>query len=268
MSPRRARAAGQVAGKATGQAMAEFAVALGVLALLLAGLPALQRYHQLQFAAVGAARESAWLASWRSAAAPAARPTLDLAQLQARWLPEGKGDSAGQAPGESGVQPVASDARLAVSRAGLPGAAGSAAQALLLPLQPLTALGIGGASASGLRADGLIHANASLEVATPGTLPEPFGGLRLTLQEQYALAADGWGAAGPAQVASRVQALVPSSLVARVPGLVEVGTTLLSLLEPQFRHFCPGYVNPEIVPADRLVRGSDGLPVTSWRSPC
>jgi hypothetical protein len=90
----------------------------------------------------------------------------------------------------------------------------------------------------------------------------------LSLEEQHVLAADGWGAAGPAQVASRVASLVPSSLLARVPGLVAVGTTLLSVIEPQFRHFCPGYVDPEVVPVDRLSRAADDTPAISWRAAC
>jgi hypothetical protein len=61
---------------------------------------------------------------------------------------------------------------------------------------------------------------------------------------------------------------VPTSLLARVPGLVTVGTALLSVIEPQFRHFCPGIVDPEIVPADRLARAVDEAPVTGWRVTC
>ena len=259
-------ARGRVA--ARGQAMAEFAVALGVLALLLTGLPVLQRYHQLQFAAVGAARESAWLASWRGTAAPPGQGALDLAQLQGRWLPEGATAPGASSGSRDDSQPVAGAVRVAVSRESLPGIAGQGAQALLLPLRPLQALGAGGGPGADLRADGFIRASASLAVSTPGALPEPFGGLGFTLDEQHALAADGWGAAGPAHVVSRVQALVPSSLLDRVPGLVSVGTALLSLIEPQFRHLCPGFVNPEIVPADRLSRDAGDVPVTSWRATC
>lgn len=258
--------------RASGQAMAEFAVAVGVLALLLAGLPALQRYHQLQFAAVGAARESAWLGSWRDIGAPAAAvaPGLvpGLAQLRSRWLPGGDADAgAGGGGGGAHGEADARELRIGLSRPGLPGAAGAGTRALLLPLRPLAALG-GSASSGGLRAGGLVQATVSLEVATPAELPEPFGGLGLTLREQHVLAADGWGAAGPAQVVARVQPLVPSSLLARVPGLASVGTALLSLIEPQFRHFCPGLVDPEIVPADRLGRGSADEPPTDWRPRC
>ncbi|MFM2289494.1 MAG: hypothetical protein RL684_2637 [Pseudomonadota bacterium] len=231
-------------------------MALSVLSLLLAGLPVLQRYHQLQFAAVGAARESAWLASWNIAGAA----RVDLAQLQARWLPEGA------TPSDAGpaTQPAAVQAGVDAARSSLPGLAAQGAQALLLPARPLQALGSG----FDLRADGLIRARASLQVATPDHLPAPFGGLALTLSEQHALVADGWGAAGPAQVAKRAGGLVPTSLLARVPGLVTVGTALLSVIEPQFRHFCPGIVDPEIVPADRLARAVDEAPVTGWRVTC
>ena len=247
-----------------GQAMAEFAVAVGVLALLLAGLPVLQRYHQLQFAAVGAARESAWLSSWRAGGATPAQVSLNLQQVQGRWLPEGAGTAALQDP----PQPAATAVLFTGSRAPLPGVAGQGAQALLLPLRPLQALGSGGAAGADLQADGLVRARASLEVATPGSVPGPYAGLSLVLEEQHALVADGWGAAGPAQVASRVSSLVPSSLLARVPGLVTLGTALLSVIEPQFRHFCPGYIDPEIVPADRLSRAVDELPASPWRFAC
>jgi hypothetical protein len=244
--------------------MAEFAVAVGVLALLLAGLPVLQRYHQLQFAAVGAARESAWLSSWRAGVATPAQVVLDLQQVQGRWLPEGAGNAALQVP----PQPTATSVRFSASHGPLPGMAGQGAQALLLPLRPLQVLGSGSAAGADLQANGLVHARASLEVATPGNAPEPYAGLGLVLEEQHVLVADGWGAAGPAQVVTRVSSLVPSSLLARVPGLVTVGTTLLSAIEPQFRHFCPGYIDPEVVPADRLSRAVNELPASSWRIAC
>ena len=79
---------------------------------------------------------------------------------------------------------------------------------------------------------------------------------------------DDWSAAGPAQVAERAGWLVPT---ARLPALRSVARALavpLSLLEPAMRDFCPGRVDPEVVPVDRLGPADSSLPPGHWVSPC
>ena len=50
-----------------GQALAEFAVSVGVLATLLLGMPVICRYHELQVATIEGARRLAFESSWRGA---------------------------------------------------------------------------------------------------------------------------------------------------------------------------------------------------------
>jgi hypothetical protein len=245
-----------------GQAIAEFVVAVSVLALLLMGLPAIQRYHQLQFAGIGAARALAWLGELpgepaASANAGATAADRERQGLYARWLPDaGAGDDAGIAQLDS-LQPATSDARL-------PGLAGAASQALLLPFQLLSLLGSG----ADLKAEGLRSAQVSLNVSSPDSLPAPFAGLALELVERHAVLADGWGASGPAQAAARAGGLVPTAALAAVRPLLDVGTAVLSVLEPSLRQLCLGQVNAEVVPVDRLTTGSSSTPATRWVPPC
>jgi hypothetical protein len=244
-----------------GQAMAEFAVAASLLALLLLGLPAIQRYHQLQFAGIGAARTLAWLGAvplpQAGGMAPAAG-NLDVAALHAGWLPEDAAQRDGDLAQLQSIQPVVGQSRL-------PGLAGDGTQALLLPFRALQGFGSG----FDLRADGLRSAHATLHVASPESLPEPFAGLSLDLDEQHVVLADGWGAAGPGQAASRAGGLVPTHMLAPAQSMLSVGTLLLSVLEPGFRQLCLGLVNPEVVPADRLGNGNgNSAPVTTWVPRC
>jgi hypothetical protein len=237
--------------------MAEFVVALGLLSLLLLGLPALQRYHQLQFAGIGAVRELAWLGS--------REPAPGLETLHAQWLPEGPAKRDPHLADVASLEPV-------ISQATLPGVAGEATQALLLPFRPLQALGSG----FDLDANGLRRAQLTVHVQGPDSLPDPFGGQALDLSEHYSLLADGWGASGVAQAATRSGGLMPTQVFAQARPLLAVGTLLLSVLEPAIRQLCLGQVNPEVVPADRLGtgtgtgngNGSAGAPVTTWVAPC
>ena len=254
---------------ACGQATTEFVVSLGVLSTLLLGLPALQRYHQLQFAGIGAARELAWLGSADpvgdggsgGSGGNAAATQLDV--FRAQWLPGGTGHFDQQLADVASLEPV-------VARAGLPGLAGDATQALLLPFRPLQALG----ASVDLDANGLRSAQLRLHVQSPGSLPEPFNGLALDLAERHAVLANGWGAGGVAQAASRAGGLVPTQVLAPARPMLSVGTLLLSVLEPDFRKLCLGLVDPEVVPADRLANGGtggrdgSGTAVTPWVPPC
>jgi hypothetical protein len=243
-----------------GQAMVEFAVAAGLLALLLLGLPAIQRYHQLQFAGIGAARLLAWSGSvpeLGSTGASGAAGGLTVESLHAGWLPEA---AAGRDENVAHVQSIEPD----VQQSKLPGLAGEGTQALLLPFRVLQGFGSG----FDLGADGLRTAKATLHVASPDSLPAPFAGLALDLDERHVVLADGWGASGPAQVARRAGGLVPTQALAPAKSLLDVGTLLLSVLEPSIRQLCLGQVNPEVVPADRLGNGNTGAPVTRWVLPC
>ena len=246
---------------AHGQAMAEFVVALGVLSILLLGLPALQRYHQLQFAGIGAARELAWLGSADPAGGVGDPAAGQLDTVRAQWLPGGADHVDAQLADVASLE-------LGVAAGRLPGVAGDATQALLLPFRPLQALGAG----FDLDSNGLRSAQLTLHVHSPDALPAPFNGLALDLTERHSVLANGWGASGVAQAAHRAGGLVPTNVLAPARPLLTVGTLLFSVLEPDFRKLCLGLVDPEVVPADRLAdplaKGSNGALVTQWVPPC
>jgi hypothetical protein len=51
---------------------------------------------------------------------------------------------------------------------------------------------------------------------------------------------------------------------------LSLGKGLLALVEPAIREFCPGIVDPEQVPADRLAGGqsAEGPPTSGWNARC
>jgi hypothetical protein len=139
---------------------------------------------------------------------------------------------------------------------------------LLAPFALLRALGSG----FDLRDDGLQRVRLDAQLSAPDGLPDPFNGVAVQLHSTYALLGENWASAGPGQVASRAGGLVPTTPGQSVRALTSLGTAVLSIIEPAMRQFCPGLVNPEIVPQDRLAegaaRGAATGPVTSWRPSC
>ena len=123
-----------------------------------------------------------------------------------------------------------------------------------------------------LRNTGATGTQIVAQVVFPASTPEPFAGMDIGFQESYQLLGESWSSAGPAQVATRSGALVLSRAANSVRGLVAFGTSLLSLVEPAFRRYCSGSVDPEIVPADRLqaFNSDESRPArpTAWRASC
>jgi len=236
--------------KHNGQAMAEFAVAAGVLALLLLGMPIIGRYHELQLATLEGARQLAYRGSWNQ------EPTTkaDLAALRAALFP---------ATAQNGQPEVgAMDAALEVGAA--PGSAGRAANVWLAPFR------LGGSSGFDLRDHALHGADLKVTVTTPAIAPDPFGGLQLVLSSHYELLGDPWASFDPAQVATRTSGLLLTRSASALRPLLSFGKDLLALVEPAFRDFCPGLVDPEQVPSDRLgppARIDEPRP-SEWRPTC
>ena len=108
------------------------------------------------------------------------------------------------------------------------------------------------------------------EVAVPlqhaADLPEPFGGLRFTLVERLELLVDTWAAADPAQVARRTAALSPSAALRELARPLDPVREAVALFEPAFERVCPGRIEPDIVPGDRLLGARD--PVDLRLRPC
>jgi hypothetical protein len=222
-----------------GQALAEFAVSVGVLATLLLGMPVICRYHELQVATIEGARRLAFESSWHEA-----RPSgADLESIRRDLFP---------VTGDAG-QVVASRMDASDRQDPPPGLAGQAARALLAPFRAAAIVQPG----FDLRAPLMYRGDLVAALSRPAQLPEPFDAIPIELREHYALLGDNWASSGPGQVADRAGALVTTRALRPLHALTGLGTKLLSIVEPAFREFCPGQVDPERVPSDRLGVGID-----------
>lgn len=242
--------------------MIEFAVAATVLSVLLLGMPVIARYHALQLASIEGARELAFMSSWRlpgaavgaggGAGSGAAGP--QAAALRARFFPSEAGRD----------QASAGEMSLQLLETGPPGVAAQAGRVMLAPFLPLQRLGSG----FDLHNAGLHRAQLDVAIVLPASTPQPFADIPMTFQERYTLLGDGWSSAGPGQVATRAGGLVLTRAVQAAQPLISLGKAALSLIEPAFNQFCPGLVNPEIVPSDRLAPAAGTQSPTLWRATC
>ena len=232
--------------------MAEFAIAAGVLALLLVCMPVLCRYHELQVASIEAARRVAFEASWHTQGSGA----VAVGPIRQALFPDV--DDSAQ------VRADRVQARLDASAE--PGLAGQAERALLLPLRAAQLLNGG----FDLQAPSLVTAHVEVGLSRPPQLPDPFAQVPIEFDEHYALVGADWASSGPAQVADRAGGLLLSRALPPVRSVVQWSARVLSLLEPALRHLCLGQVDPEKVPADRLAFGvdADAGPPTAWSPPC
>jgi hypothetical protein len=235
-----------------GQALAEFAVAVGVLATLLLGMPVVCRYHELQVATIEGARREAFESSWHETGS--ARTGVDA--IRRDLFPQ-SGDS---------TQVVASRINGGVRQDAAPGLAGQAARALLAPFT-VAAMAQPGFD---LRAPLIYRGDLMVELSRPAQLPEPFDEIPIELREHYALLGDNWASSGPGHVAERAGGLVITRTLRPLHALTALGTGLLSILEPAFRDLCLGQVDPERIPADRLSEGidHDGGSISRWSPSC
>ena len=244
---------GRVAAAAErGQAMAEFAVAVSVLVLLLLAMPVLGRYHELQVATLEGARQLAFQSSWRQAGMTRASTEAIRGEL---FINTGGAD-----------QPEAGTLKAQFAFGTTPGLAGRADRALLAPFAIASRLNSG----FDLRDGALYHADLRVAVLQPPGLPEPFAAIPMELSGSYTLLGDAWSSVGPEQVARRSGGLLVTRAAQPLRPLMALGAAILSIVEPAFRQFCPGVVDPERVPADRLgtTANGDSGPVTRWATSC
>jgi hypothetical protein len=238
--------------KCRGQALAEFAVSVGVLATLLVGMPVICRYQELQAATIEGARRLAFESAWNEAGP--ARVGIDA--IRRDLFPQ-TGDSA---------QVVASRINASDRQDPAPGLAGQAARALLAPFRAVAFVQPG----FDLRAPLMYRGALAVVLSRPSQLPGPFDEIPIELQEHYALLGDHWASSGPGQVAGRAGGLVITRALRPLHALTALGTRLLSIVEPAFRDLCPGQVDPERVPADRLGAGidHDSSDISRWAPSC
>lgn len=240
--------------KCAGQAMIEFAVAAATLSMLLLGMPVIARYHTLQLASIEGARELAFMSSWRLPGVGAGAAGPQAAALRTRFFPE-QADHDQASAGAMNVQVMDSDP---------PGIAAEAGRAMLAPFLPLQHLGSG----FDLHNAGLHRAQLDVAIVLPAATPEPFAAIPMAFHERYTLLGDGWSSAGPGQVATRAGGLVLTRAAQALQPLVAFGAAALSLIEPALRQFCPGLVNPEILPSDRLGPANPTESPSQWRAAC
>lgn len=228
-----------------GQAMTEFAVAAAVLGLLLLGSATLAGLQRVDRQVQLMAREAAFTAAWRgerSAAALHARHAMQPSLVDAYGAP---------------LVARPDQVRLDGAHVAAPGQAGIAAEALLAPLR--VAGGFLGAGFD-LELGGFRTGTVSARTQASARLPAPFAALALELRGRYAILDDAWHAADPAHVQRRTAGLVPTSRLQEWAMVWRPLAVPLSLLEPSLRDYCPGIIEADRVPEDRLGAGRTPLP--------
>jgi hypothetical protein len=236
---------------ARGQSLVEFALGLGVLVLLALGTQLLARYHDIQRQAMLAARELAMTATWIAGRDASADP---LAQLRARHLTHpGWRDPTGRAALLADDAAVQGD----VQSIAAPGRTASLVDTAMRPLRVA-----GGFLGTGfdLTAAGYQRANLRIVLQPLQHLPRPFNSLQLQLTEQSAVLGDAWQASGPTQVRARAAGLVPTQMLAGQAAWLQPLLLPVSLIEPALRQFCPGLIEPELLPLDRLSGATPATP--------
>lgn len=261
---------------AHGQALAEFLVASATLIALFLGTLLLGRYHDLQWSAIQASRYAAFQATVHTNLQPA---RLEAGTRSRLFEPSPVGLlSADERPDHdrwsrtstvwadaSGRRMVnaPTDINVTVRHAEVPGVAGAAAR---VGLAALRAAAAGAPGRLDLDPGAFVTASVAVR-ARDFTLPADAPPETLHMRERMVLLGDEWQASGPAHTTARVAALTLASQVRDLRFLMEPVRWALSLLEPRFGEFCPGRIDPEVVPSDRLIAGR-GAERGWWVAPC
>jgi len=248
-----------------GQAMAEFVVGALVLVPLFIGTVLIARYLDIKSTTVQASRYAAFERATNLG-------RLSDAELQRKMrqrlftvsdAPLRSNDGLGNGDAWRNENPNFQDHSIRANRliarpadvtvrttdASAPGAAGTGAEVVANAIDTIGRI-------TGSRFDvnrrGFYTATVSVKLANLTALPAPLNKLDLTLTDHTSLLGDGWHAGGPAAVAQRSGALVPTRLFEPINSLLRPVRSALSIFEPAFEELCPGQIDPEIVPADRL----------------
>ena len=232
--------------------MTEFALSASFLALMLLGLWTIGGYQEVQRRAIIAARQGAFELSWQGAGTGTEATRLRLAGMHF--------DDAAltSATGRSRLADRDS-MRMNAQFAPTPGEGTVAMNALLTPLR-----GAGGFLGGGfdLRNDGFLSGFMLVDTRPVSELPPPFRTLELQFRQPFALLSDGWSASGPHHVERRAGGLAPSHVLTSATSLWRGLSVPLGVLEPSLRQLCPGLIEPDRVPEDRLGPGpTSGAPV-------
>ncbi len=263
-----------------GQAIVEFVVASGTLVMLMLGIMMIGRYHDLQASVIQGTRYAAFE---RATGGNSLSDAQIRDQMRARFFtwsndPLRTRDALRDNDAwrnenvnwrDHSRRPIRfierpADITLTTSQRRAPGRAGGAtAQVVRIIDQASRITG----SRFDVNTNGFYTATTQVQLANLTSLPAPLDQLNLRFTESVSVLGDGWNAGGPGHVAQRTGALVPSSLFGSVTRSLQPVRNVLSWLEPAFDNFCPGYIDPEIVPNDRLGNPGSG-PRGNWRPRC
>lgn len=228
-----------------GQSMAEFAVAVAALGMLMLGCITIAGFQETQRRGIAAAREAAFQGIWNAQRIPVSSLREQLAR--SHFNDTGLANATGTA---RIVRPA--DIELAASMTLSPGQGASATTALLRPLRVA-----GGFLGSGFDIDdgGFQSGLVSARFPETARLPDPFRTLQLGFSQPYALLGDDWSASSSRHVARRAGGLVPTHLLTPLARIWQPLSAPLSLFEPSLRELCMGLIEPDRVPEDRLGPG-------------
>ena len=262
-----------------GQAIVEFLVASAVLAPLLVGIVLVGRLQDLRAAAVQSARYAAFAPALARAPTGIAAGERET-EVRARFFgaPDRAVRASDRRTSPPGMNPHwvdvtrpdrlldrPEDVTLRVAEGAPQGAAARAMTTATAGVERIAAI-------SGARFDlerrGFVAADVQVRVAEVPSLAQVRPSSRpLTLRAHARVLGQDWSSAGPAEVATRSAALVPTRPLRRLRPVLAPLTWALSLLEPALRQLCLAPVDPELVPLDRLgPPGSDDL--GRWTTPC
>jgi hypothetical protein len=235
-----------------GQSSVEFAVGLSVLTLLCVATLAVGTWQEAQRRVLSAARQSAF-ERIDSGGSPGER----VARLHRKQFE----DPGLLMPFTGAVLIGTTDLEEGSLARPLEGAT-RAAEGLLYQALELGAVGSTGGFDPGRR--GWTGSRVEVRPRPMPFLPYPLQSVELRLQGSMVLLNDGWSAAGPAQVSLRAGALVPTRALDSLQAVIRPLLLPLSLIEPSFAQFCPGLLDPDGVPEDRLSPTVAGR--SSWNS--
>jgi len=240
-----------------GQALVEGAVSLVLLSTVLAAIPCLTGYHDVQRAALRAARDASYMAGWAGmaeAATVSRRSSAVLADVPwahprdgERWL---SGDDAASATRTDSAPP---------------GRAAALMDFIATPLGESAGL-LGGAFE--LNRSGYQTLRVTAAVPAVRGAPEPFSQLSLSFEERSSVLTESWNAGTPDQVLARVKPLVPSAQLQPLVEPMQILAVPLQFIEPAFAQLCVGRIEPDRVPEMRLGDRVARRAATAEEGPC
>jgi hypothetical protein len=225
--------------------MAEFAAGVAVLGMLALGCISVVGIQEIQRRGIVAAREAAFQAEWlrQRSGVESVREQLARENFDDPALTNATGTARMLRP---------ADVELTAATGGAPGRGAAAVEFLF---QPLRAAGgfLGGNFDLG--DDGFLTGIVRTSLGGADRMPEPFNSMQLRFDQPYALLGNDWSASGPSHAGRRAGGLVPTHLLTPLSALWRPLSVPLSLFEPSLRDLCPGLIEPDRVPEDRLGPG-------------